>query len=147
MKAKHILSIFFLLSCFSIVYSQKKITWKDLAKVTYEDKYFAEYDEYFKHPTFSESVKELDGKQICIEGYFLDIDPEGTIYILSKGPMSACFFCGIGGPETAIELYFDSKPTFKTDEIVEISGILELNDSNVEHFNYIIRGCSAKRVK
>jgi hypothetical protein len=136
MKNK-ILVTLILLTC-SLSFAQKKITWEDLAKVKYEKKYFPAYDDYFQYPHFSPSVKALDGKKIIIVGYFLNIDPSGELFILSKGPMSSCFFCGIGGPETAIEIQFTSKPTYKTDDIVIITGILKLNSDDVEHSNYIL---------
>lgn len=59
--------------------------------------------------------------------------------------MASCFFCGMAGPETAIELQFDLKPTFRTDDIVTVTGILKLNDEDVKHFNYIITNSKAIR--
>lgn len=131
----------------TIGFSQQKITWNDLSKVTFKEKYFPERNESFLHPTFSASVKALKGKKITIKGYFLNIDPSGKIYILSKGPMASCFFCGVGGPETAIELQFPKKQYFKTDDIVAVTGILKLNNTDVEHFNYILTKCVATVVK
>lgn len=121
------------------VLAQKNITWEDLADVKFTEKYYQEYGQYFPYPTFSQSVKDLEGKQLTITGYFLNLDPQGATYILSKGPMSACFFCGVGGPETAIELHFNSKPDFKTDDIISVTGTLELNADDPEHFTYIFR--------
>ena len=95
------------------------------------------------YPEFLAPVKELEGKQITISGYFLNIDPEENIYILSKGPMADCFFCGQAGPETAIELQFVNIPNFKTDDIVRITGILQLNKDDIDHFNYILKECKA----
>lgn len=57
--------------------------------------------------------------------------------------MSSCFFCGVGGPETAIELEFKNKPIFKTDDIITVTGTLKLNQDDVEHFNYILTNCKA----
>ena len=145
MKNK-ILFTFISLSYF-ICFSQQKTTWKDLSKVKYTDKYFPAYNDTFLHPEFSPSVKSLEGKLLTITGYFLNIDPKGKLHILSKGPMSACFFCGIGGPETAIELQFKSKQAFKTDDIVAITGTLKLNDADVEHFNYILIECKGTLIK
>ncbi len=54
------------------------------------------------------------------------------------------FLCGVGGPETAVELQFRSKPNFKTDAIVEVTGVLKLNKDDVEHFNYILKNCAGK---
>ena len=131
----------------TLCYSQHKITWKDLAKVTFTEKYFPKYKQSFLHPKFSSSVKALAGKLITIKGYFLNIDADSNIFILSKGPMASCFFCGIGGPETAIELIFKKTPTFKTDTIVAITGVLKLNQEDVEHFNYILTNCVATVLK
>lgn len=137
MKNKIIL--LFILTSSITCFAQKQITWKDLSKVTFTEKYFPAYDQNFLKPKFSDSVKALEGQLISIKGYFLNIDPKGKLYILSKGPMSACFFCGIGGPETAIELEFTNKPSFRTDNIVQITGTLKLNPDDVDHFNYILK--------
>lgn len=145
MKNK-ILSVSFLLIT-TICFGQQKVSWKDLSKVTFTEKYFPKHNESFLQPSFSSSVKALEGKEITVIGYFLNIDPKGKIYILSKGPISACFFCGVGGPETAIELEFSAKQNFKTDEIVAVTGIFKLNDTDVEHFNYILINCKATLVK
>ena len=144
MKNK-VLVVLLFLTCFA-GFTQKTITWLDLADVSFEDKYFPDYDDYFLYPSFSDSVKALDGKMITITGYFLDIDPLGEIYILSKGPMASCFFCGIGGPETAMELHFTSKPSFKTDDIITVTGILKINSDDVDHFNYILTESKGKLI-
>jgi len=136
----NILKLIFLFCC-ALSFSQQDVTWGDLSKVSYTEKYFAIYDDFFLYPKFSSSVKDLEGKLITVKGYFLNISSEEKLYILSKGPMSACFFCGQGGPETAIELQFKSKPSFKTDDIVAITGTLTLNETDVEHFNYILKDC------
>ncbi|WP_299549712.1 hypothetical protein [Seonamhaeicola sp.] len=144
MKNKTIV-IFIFFSGF-MCFSQKEISWKDLSKVTFKEHYFPAYDRAFLKPEFSESVKALEGKLVSITGYFLDIDPEGRLFILSKGPMSSCFFCGVGGPETAIELQFTSRPSFKTDDILKITGKLKLNAEDVDHFNYILVGCKGQLI-
>ena len=138
--------VFFLFVC-SCSFSQQNVTWQDLAKIKFTDKYLSEYVAYFMYPTFSASVKALEGKQITIKGYFLDVVAKENIYMLSKGPMASCYFCGQGGPESAIELEFINKQNFKTDDIVSITGILELNKDDIEHFNYILKECKGMFVK
>jgi len=138
--------VFFLFVC-SFCFSQQNVTWKDLSKIKFTEKYFSEYDENFLYPTFSPSIKALNGKLITIRGYFLNIAAEEKVYILFKGPMASCYFCGQGGPESAIELKFINKQNFKTDDIVSIIGVLKLNKDNVEHFNYILKECKGMLVK
>ncbi len=135
-----------LLSCF-VCFGQQKITWQDLSKVKFTDKYFSEYDDYYMYPTFSNSVKALEGKKITIKGYFLDVVAKKNTYILSKGPMASCYFCGQAGPESAIELEFINDQNFKTDDIVIITGILNLNQDDMEHFNYILKECKGVLMK
>ncbi len=125
--------------------AQKKVTWEDLAKVSFIDKYYKDYGQSFLFPVFSESVKNIEGQKITISGYFLSLDPSGAVYMLSKGPMAACFFCGIGGPETAMELQFKETPEFETDDIITVTGVLKLNKDDVEHFNYILQDVQAKK--
>ena len=134
---KNKLSFLFICICTSL-FAQQKITWEDLADVTYEDKYFPEWKDYFKYPTWGGSVKALEGKQIKIKGYYIDVDPMGKLIALSKNNMTNCFFCGAAGPETTLEIQYAKPQTFKTDDIVEFTGVLKLNRDDVEHFNYIL---------
>ena len=136
MKNKFLLIVIFSFS--SLCFSQQNVTWGDLSHVNYKEKYYPSYDEYFKDPTFLPSVKALAGKQIRITGYFLNIAPKDKLYILSKTPMSSCFFCGQGEPDTVIELQFKNTPNFKTDAIVTVTGKLTLNKDDVEHFIFIL---------
>lgn len=145
MKNK-IFTIIFMLSL-SVCYSQQRVTWDDLSKVKFVDKYFPDYDNTFLHPEFSQSVKDLEGKIITISGYFLHMSPKDNLYMLSKGPLSSCFFCGVGGPETAIELQFNARQKFKTDEIVSVIGKFKLNSEDVDHFNYILTECKVTLIE
>ncbi|NJB83594.1 hypothetical protein [Wenyingzhuangia aestuarii] len=143
---KNKIIFFFTLGICFVNYGQQKITWQDLSKIKYTEKYFSVYKETFLYPHFSVSVKSLEGKQVSIKGYFLDVDPKGKLYVLSKGPMSSCFFCGGGGPETAIELQSTTVAKFKTDDLLMVTGTLQLNADNVEHFNYILTDCKAQLI-
>ncbi len=145
MKNK-IFGLVLFLSC-SICFSQQEVSWQNLSNVTFTDKYFPAYGDYFMYPKFSSFIKALEGKRITIKGYFLNIGAEEKLYILSKGPMASCFFCGQGGPETAVELQFVNNHIFKTDDIIAITGVLKLNKDDIMHFNYILTDCKGVLVK
>ena len=107
--------------------------------MNFEEKYFETYGEYFLYPHFEDSLKAMEGKQVTITGFFLNIDPENDIYILSKSPMASCFFCGAGGPETIVELSLKSdKDSFFMDEFVTIRGVLRLNADDIYRCVYIL---------
>ena len=130
----------------SSLFSQEPLTWNDLADVKFHDIYSEKYDDYFLKPTFGAIIKSYEGTRIRIKGYFLDFSSEQEFYMVSRNPMSSCFFCGGAGPETIVEVIFKQKPGFKTDQIVEITGVLELNADDVDHCNYILKEATGKLI-
>lgn len=135
--------LFVTFSC-SLARSQEQLTWDDFADVSFEPVYNEKYDVHFLMPKFGEKIKSYQGKEVSIKGYFLDISGSGEVFLVSQNPMASCFFCGAAGPETIVEVVFKEKPPFKTDQIVVITGILELNGNNVDHCNYILKGASGQ---
>ena len=120
--------------------SQTQIDWSVLSDVEFTDVYMEEVDEYFLYPHFGPSVRKLAGQEVMIRGFVLEIDPTENYYILSKGPFSSCFFCGVGGPETIVELEMrSSKDVFIMDEVATLKGTLKLNSDDIYQCNYILQ--------
>ena len=119
--------------------SQTEIDWLKLRDVYYKSEYREDVDGYFQTPYFGETVELLDNKEVVITGYMLTLAPDVGIYVLSQNPYADCFFCGYGGPESAIELRL--KPghdSFFMDELVTVVGILRLNRLDVSSGVYIM---------
>lgn len=131
----------------SFVRAQKELSWEDFADVNFEPEYIEKYGAHFLMPTFGESIKAYDGAQVAITGYFLDISGNGDVFLISQNPMASCFFCGAAGPETIIEVHFKEKPSFKTDQIVKVTGALKINTDDVDHCNYILEKASGQLVR
>lgn len=93
----------------------------------------------FEKPVFSEAVKKLSGKVITIPGYIVPFDNgmKANHFMFTSMPLNACFFCGVGGPETVVEVFAINMITY-TDKPVEIKGTLRLNDSNPDEMIYVI---------
>lgn len=114
--------------------------WATFARTKFEAKYNEKAKEYFMQPEFSAELKNLVGKEIGLEGYYLPIDVDGDAYIiLSKFPFSQCFFCGGAGPESIAEVSFKIKQArFEADQYIRVKGKLKLNASDLEHGNFIL---------
>ncbi len=115
-------------------------TWEDLASVSYEIGEDA-YGEV-NVPVFNEQIKAMDGQEITVPGYIIPTDGlNGTFqpkhFILSSLPLSACFFCGTGGPESVIEIYADEEVDY-TEKPVEMKGTLVLNANDPYQLMYIL---------
>ncbi len=122
---------------------QKRIssqTWNTLSKVDFKMQESAYGEMYL--PEFSSEVKNLEGKEITLPGYMVPADGlkgvfKPTHFILSSLPLAACFFCGVGGPESVVEVYM-SEPIEYTTEAVKIKGKLMLNGVDSYQMMYIL---------
>ena len=120
--------------------AQKTDTWNVLAKTKFEPKFDEKLGEYLFYPTFTEDTRKLEGKEVTLEGFYVPFAPEGDDYIiLSKYPMSQCFFCGGGGPESVAEVNFAKDPgNFQVDDLITVRGKLKLNSDDLDHINFIL---------
>jgi hypothetical protein len=138
---KHLIVLVILSSMITISAAQTKTdSWALFAKTKFDPKYYEKIQEYLFYPTFSPDLKALEGKEITIEGYYVPFAPEdGKYIIISKFPMSQCFFCGGAGPESIAEVNF-AKPQskFQVDDLLMVKGKLKLNTDDMDHVNFII---------
>jgi hypothetical protein len=94
---------------------------------------------HFQKPIFSAATKALEGKKISLPGYMVPFETglRGTHFMFSSMPLNACFFCGVGGPETVVEVFMKESTIFY-DKPIEIMGILRLNSSNPDKMIYVL---------
>ena len=57
---------------------------------------------------------------------------------MSSLPFNNCFFCGGAGPETIVEVYTEDEVVF-TSEMIEVTGIIQLNDNDPDHHMYMMK--------
>jgi hypothetical protein len=140
MKIEIGLSILFLTLGLGVSAQTKTDTWSIFAKTKFEPKYYEKLGEYLFYPNFPQELKALEGKEISIQGFYVPFAPEdGNYIIISKYPMSQCFFCGGGGPESVAEVNFaKGPPKFQVDDLITVKGKLKLNADNVDHVNFIL---------
>lgn len=125
---------------FGVFGQGKSDRWNDFAKTKFEPKYDEKAGEYLFYPNFSDALKAMVGKEITIEGFYVPFAPEEDNYIIiSKYPMSQCFFCGGGGPESIAEVNFAKDPEkFQVDDLITVKGKLKLNADDIDHVNFIV---------
>lgn len=111
--------------------------WKTLEAVTYE----VTKDEYgdLYVPVFSDDIKKIQGQEVEVEGFIIPFEGmfKPTQLILSSLPISECFFCGSGGPETVMEITMKEKIKYTTKR-VKIRGKLKLNRDNPDKLMYML---------
>lgn len=139
MRNKLILSFTFILIFIGNIFSQNIITWELLKNVEFDEIWSEEFQAYYMVPKFSESVKEMDGKQVQIRGFIIPVDIVQDYYVLSANPYSSCFFCGQAGPESVIEIQMLKKyEGLRMDQVITYKGTLRLNVDDIYQLNYIL---------
>lgn len=110
----------------------------DITFVTVTDK-LGEYNK----PVFSTAAQSINGKVVSLPGYMVPFTngTSGSTFILTSLPLNACFFCGVGGPETVIEVHLKA-PVSYTAKLVEIKGTLRLNDRDPDKMIYQLENAS-----
>ncbi len=113
------------------------LVWPKLYSIKYE-KAKDESGDYDK-PVFPPAVKALEGKVVSLPGYIVPFDNgmKASTFMLSSLPLNACFFCGVGGPETVIEVHTREQISY-TDRPMQIKGTLRLNDKDPDKMIYTL---------
>lgn len=140
MKVKSFFLVLLFITVSNSAYSQLKLSWKDVIDVYAKEVSFSEKNPAIAIKGQGKSLKDIEGKVISITGYFLDLDPDGEWFMVSKNPFATCFFCGGAGPETVIELlkYKNVNKKFKTDDIVEVTGTLKMIAENEDDVGFVL---------
>jgi hypothetical protein len=137
--------LFMLMIISSGSFGQKKNTYKGIPSLVWPKLYDITFQKStdnlgeFDKPVFNISTKSLNGKVITLPGYMVPFEKgiEGTHFMLSSLPLNACFFCGVGGPETVVEVNLKMPVTY-TEKPIQIRGTLLLNDKDPDKMIYII---------
>ena len=130
--------------CYSYAFAQNNqykgfpsLTWPKLYAVNYSK----EKDNLgeFERPIFSPEVKALEGKVISLPGYMVPFESgqSGQHFVLSSTPLNACFFCGVGRPETVIEVFLRNSIDY-TENPIQVRGVLKLNDKDPDSMIYLL---------
>ena len=147
MRIKSVFFILFFISLTNNAFGQIKITWKDVVEI-----YAKEFRLKEKNPTSvlntkTMSLKDVENKKVKIRGYFLDVDPNGKWYVLSKNPFATCFFCGKSGPETILELIdYKNLKKYKSDDLVEVTGFFNIVYDPEDRMSFVLEKASIKRI-
>jgi hypothetical protein len=95
----------------------------------------------YQKPVFSDAVKSLNGKVVTLPGYIVPFETgnRSKHIMFTSLPLNACFFCGVGGPETVVEVFLKSEITY-SDKPMEIKGTLKINEKDPDKMIYVLEG-------
>lgn len=133
------------LLCLAVSVNAQKMTYQGFPSLVWPKLYDIEYTKgsdsngVYEKPVFTNEVRKLEGKVVTLPGYLVPFDGGLTSrkFMLSSLPLNACFFCGVGGPETVVEVKTVENVRY-TEKPVELSGVLRLNHSDPDGMVYTL---------
>lgn len=142
---KHFLIVFVSCLFFAFPASGQKMVYKGFPSLVWPKLYNITFvkgsDDLgdFEKPVFTAEVKALANKTVVLPGYMVPPDDgvSSSRFMLSSLPLNACFFCGVGGPETVVEVHL-KKPTRYIENPIQVRGVLHLNDKDPDQMIYVL---------
>lgn len=140
-------------TCFSATAQQPKpqtVSWNMLKDVTWSEEYITSLSGYYEMPKFGRQIEFLENRPIVIQGFYMPVDVKGSVFALSETPSNMCFFCGVGGIESVMEIsvkegHRDLKGV-RTDRYIQVKGIFSINRDDPEHLMYVLKDAELVKV-
>lgn len=135
-----LLATILLVASSATAFTQESDLWNVFEEVEFKSEFIEEEGTYVLKPVFTDEVKNLDGKEVEVLGYYIPVSMKEDVIILSRTNYTSCYFCGGGGPETVIEVEpLNRFQKLKTDDKIRVKGILSLNSDNIYRLNFILK--------
>lgn len=141
---KFVVAMILVAGCLNVLAQKKEynglpsLVWPKLYDVKFV-KATDQNGEYDK-PVFGAAAKSLNGKVISLPGYIVPFETGVTKskhFMFTSLPLNACFFCGVGGPETVVEVFLKNEISY-SDKPMEIKGVLRINDKDPDKMIYML---------
>lgn len=150
MKTKA-LTVFLLLSAMYFpVNAQQPISWDMLKDVRWSQKYVASLSGYYQMPDFGKKIEDMDDTPVVIQGFYMPVDVDGTVFALSETPSTMCFFCGVGGIESVMEIFVKqghkNLNRVRTDRYIQVKGTFKINRDDPAHLMYLLKDAELVKV-
>lgn len=128
----------------------QSVSWDMLKDVKWSQKYVDSLSGYYQMPEFGRQIEFLDNKAVIVQGFYVPVDVEGTIFALSETPSFMCFFCGVGGIESVMEIFVKeghrNLKRVRTDRYIQVKGILSINRDDPNHLMYLLKDAELVKV-
>lgn len=119
--------------------AQADPNWRTLSRVTFKEQYNNPAVYGAAKPIFTQEVLNLSGQTITLDGFIYPLGEKKASknFVLSSLPISSCFFCGVGGPETVVEVYA-TEPIDYTDKPIKLRGKFIVSEYNPSGLLYTL---------
>ncbi len=131
-----------LLSSGLITAQEKVSAWTNLAMVTKTKTYDVNFGMEIETIEPGIIAQQLNNTEVMVSGYIIPLTGkiEQSHFMFSRYPQNMCFFCGLAGPESAMQVFTKDEKKMKfTPEKISLTGTLQINQDEASGLIYTLR--------
>lgn len=137
---KYLLILAFALSV-NLVFAQDS-AWSSLSMVTKTKTYDTNFGMEIEDIEPGIIAQQLNNTEVKVKGYIIPLTGkiEQSHFMFSRYPQNMCFFCGLAGPESAMQVFTKDEKKLKfTPEKITLTGTLQINKDEASGLIYTLR--------
>jgi hypothetical protein len=129
-------ALFFLVSNETLLSQNLELSWDMIEQTTYQDRYYAEDDAHYWVPSFSQELRQYAGCEVVMSGYVDSTTFDGRFFLIPNRDIDVTMY---DRKLAFIELVGVDRRVVEHHR-VQVSGILELNDCNLNLVCFRLHG-------
>ena len=125
----------------SLIYAQDS-AWANLSMVTKTKSYDVNFGMEIETIEPGIIAQQLNNTEVKVSGYIIPLTGkiEQSHFMFSRFPQNMCFFCGLAGPESAMQVFTKDQKKMKfTPEKITLTGTLQINQDEASGLIYTLR--------
>jgi len=129
----------------STVLSAQDSAWANLSMVTKTTVYDTNFGMEIETIEPGIIAKQLHNTEVKVSGYIIPLTGkiEQSHFMFSRYPQNMCFFCGLAGPESAMQVFTKDEKKMKfTAEKITLTGTLQINQDEASGLIYTLRNAT-----
>ena len=137
---KYLVIIVILLSSMQVLAQDS--AWANLSMVTKTKEYNENFGMEIELVEPGIIAKQLNNTEVKVSGYIIPLTGkiEQSHFMFSRYPQNMCFFCGLAGPESAMQVFTKDEKKLKfISEKITLTGTLQINQDEASGLIYTLR--------
>ena len=137
---KYLVIIVILLSSMQVLAQDS--AWANLSMVTKTKEYNENFGMEIELVEPGIIAKQLNNTKVKVSGYIIPLTGkiEQSHFMFSRYPQNMCFFCGLAGPESAMQVFTKDEKKLKfISEKITLTGTLQINQDEASGLIYTLR--------
>lgn len=131
-----------LLSSGLLIAQDSVSAWTNLAMVTKTKSFDVNFGMEIETIEPGIIAQQLNNTEVMVSGYIIPLTGkiEQSHFMFSRYPQNMCFFCGLAGPESAMQVFTKDEKKLKfTPEKIALTGTLQINQDEASGLIYTLR--------